>query len=99
MSDGSDDRDTGRRFTFDPDEQPSTVVTEAVAEVRDLEQDELPPLYDAIDGDRLDDVVRSDDPLPAGEPVRVRFRYAGCEITVTSHGAITVSEVDSDDDR
>lgn len=87
-----------RRFTFDPGERPSTAVTEAVAEALDREQDELPPLYDAIDGDRLDDVVRSDDPLPAGEPIRVRFRYAGCMVTVTSHGAIIVSEVDSDDD-
>ncbi len=88
-----------RRFTFDPDEQPSTAVTEAVAEIRDCDQDELPPLYDAIDGDRLDDVVRSDEPLQAGEPIRVRFRYAGCEVTVTSHGTITVSELESDDDR
>jgi len=87
------------RFTFDPDEQPSTAVTEAVAEVRDRDQDELPPLYDTIDGDRLDDVVRSDEPLQAGEPIRVRFRYAGCEITVTSHGAITVSELESGDDN
>jgi|GEM_PF-7090745 len=86
------------RFTFDPDERPSTAVTEAVAEVLDRDQDELPPLYDAIDGDRLDDVVRSDEPLQAGEPVRVQFRYARCEITITSHGAITVFEVESDDD-
>jgi len=87
------------RFTFDPDERPSTALTEAVAEVLDRDQDELPPLYDAIDGDRLDDVVRSDEPLQAGEPIRVRFRYAKCKIIVTSHGAITVSEVESDDDR
>jgi len=87
------------RFTFGPDEQPSMVVTAAVADVLDRDQDELPPLYDAIDGDRLDDVVRSDEPLQAGEPIRVRFRYAGCEIIVTSHGEIAVSEVESDGDE
>lgn len=87
--------DDVHRFTFDPDERPSTVVTEAVAEVHDSEQTELPPLYHAIDGDYLDALVRSDEPLQAGEPIRVRFRYAGCEVTVTSHGVITVSEGDS----
>ncbi|HMB51414.1 MAG TPA: HalOD1 output domain-containing protein [Natronoarchaeum rubrum] len=86
------------RFTFDPGQQPSAAVIAAVAEVRNREQDELPPLYSTIDGDRLDDVVQSDDPLPAGEPVRVQFTYANCEITVTSHGAITVSEAGSTDD-
>ncbi|SNZ04940.1 hypothetical protein SAMN06269185_0729 [Natronoarchaeum philippinense] len=82
------------RFTFDPDERASTAVTEAVADVLERDQRDLPPLYESVDGDSLDSIVSSEEPLPSRHPVIVSFRYAGCDLTVTSHGRIVVAVVE-----
>ena len=92
MSDSGEEEP--HRFTFDPDERASTAVTEAVADVLECDQRDLPRLYESVDGDSLDSIVSSEEPLPARRPVIVSFHYAGCEVTVTSHGRIVVAVVE-----
>lgn len=59
-------------------------LVQAVATATDTDPLELPPLYDAVDPDALDAMVEG---MADG---RVSFTYAGCEITVTAEGAISV---------
>ena len=87
--------DSGRKFTHEPGEHPSTAIVSAVATVLGAEPDDLPALYDVVDGDQLDEIVRSDDPLPDTRPVSVSFRYAGCDVTVNAHGRIVVERSES----
>ena len=94
MSDRDSD-DSGRKFTYGPNENPSTAIVSAVATVRGEDPDDLPALYDVVDGDRLDEIVRSDDPLPDARPVSVSFRYANCDVRVNAHGRIVVERSDS----
>lgn len=61
-------------------------VVEAVATYSDTDELELPPLFDSIDPDALDGLIRS---MSHGT---VSFVYAGQRITVTSRGEIRVEE-------
>lgn len=68
-------------------EQPhvSRRVVRAVARETGTDPLELPRLFDTIDPDALDALVRE---MAAGE---VQFRYAGHEVTVDSHETVTVA--------
>ena len=69
---------------------PSVAVVEAVAAATDVDVDELPLLYEAIDPDALDALFA---PKHAGTPRvpgQVRFTLAGCEVTVTADGEVAV---------
>lgn len=59
-------------------------VVEAVANDSDTDALDLPPLFDSVDPDALDGVVRS---MSDGY---VSFIYAGRRVTVTSRGDIRV---------
>ncbi|SFP27790.1 MULTISPECIES: HalOD1 output domain-containing protein [Halolamina] len=59
-------------------------VVKSVATTTETDPLELPPLYDAIDPDALAGVV---DGMNRGHVV---FAYAGCTVTVTDEGSITV---------
>ena len=61
-------------------------VVQAVANNSDTEALDLPPLFDSIDPDALDDVIRS---MSDG---RVSFTYAGHRINVNSRGEIRIEE-------
>lgn len=61
----------------------STAVTTAVAAAKDTDPTSLPPLYDVIDPDALDDVAACD-------TVGVSFEYAGYEIHVDGRGGIAL---------
>lgn len=69
-------------------------VVEAVARERDVDPLDLPPLYDVIDPDALDQLF--DDTLSTGRtgPGRVVFTLDGCEVSVHSDGTIDVSVPD-----
>lgn len=60
---------------------PSRAVVEMVAATENVDQTDLPPLYEAIDPDALDKLFesRSDDRTP----MEVTFTYYGHEVTVT----------------
>jgi hypothetical protein len=61
-------------------------VVEAVADYTNSDVLDLPPLFDSIDSEALDTVVRS---MNDGT---VSFVYAGLWITVDSQGAVRIEE-------
>lgn len=66
-------------------EQFSVRVVQEVADVTGTDPLELPPLYEAIDSEALEEICRSDAPS-----LRVQFSYAGCEVTVRDTDDIDV---------
>lgn len=64
-------------------------VVHATAEAAGEDPRGLPPLHGSVDPDALCALVDSlpETHTPMGT---VRFAYAGCEVTVTADGAITV---------
>lgn len=64
----------------------SEQVVQTVANQANTDSLELPPLFDTLDPDSLDKLVRG---MDKGE---VSFDYAGYNITVTSQAAIEVEE-------
>ena len=67
---------------------PSTAVAELVAEVADCELDAVGPLYDTIDSDALDALVRHRD---GSTDCVVTFPYDGMEVTVSGDGEVRVA--------
>ena len=64
----------------------SEQVVQKVADRANTDSLELPPLFNTLDPDSLDKLVRG---MDKGE---VSFDYAGYNITVNSQGAIEVEE-------
>lgn len=62
-------------------------VVFAVADRTGVSAHELPPLYDRIDPDALNALVRSDD-----ADLELSFSFAGYRVTVDTDGAIHVRE-------
>lgn len=65
---------------------PSERVIDAVAETTERDPTELPPLYDTLDPDALDALLRT------GFDGTVSFTFAGCSVTVGDDGEIRVEE-------
>jgi len=61
-------------------------VIQRVSEATNRTELEVPPLYDAVDPDALEQLVEST------SNARFTFQYAGCEVTVESDGEVQVSE-------
>lgn len=61
-------------------------VVEAVADYTDTDMLELPPLYDSVDPDALNKLIRS------ASDSHVTFEYAGYRITIDTQGAIQIDE-------
>lgn len=83
--------DDGYRTTYDPndDQRPSTSVVLAVSAALGIDPSELSPrLYDVVDPDSLDAVIRS---IDAG---RVTFEIADCRVTVGARGGIRVDSLE-----
>lgn len=69
----------------------STTVINAVAAVVGKAPSDLQPLYDAIDPDALDSLLRSFRCTEAGgDRAVVAFRFDECEVTVESDGTIWI---------
>ena len=69
-------------YPLSSDELPSEAVLKAISIATDRSVLEMDPLYDAVDPDALDVVLRdrnADDRRP-----RVSFIYAGCRVNVES---------------
>lgn len=78
---------------FDNEETRSTseIVIYAIAEVTDEDPTSLRPLGEVIDPDALDTIFDRSASGDMGE-AHLSFQYEGYEVTVFSHGRITVSD-------
>lgn len=78
--------------------QPSTAVIETVAVALDQEPTATQPLYEAVDPDALNTLIRSADPGSAGDDITVTFRFAGLSVTVHGSGSVVVRPGESRSD-
>ncbi|MHB9286801.1 HalOD1 output domain-containing protein [Halobacteriales archaeon Cl-PHB] len=69
---------------------PTRAVVETVARSRDADLLSLPPLFDNLDPDALDDLVVATTDPASQPPLQVSFSYAGTEVTVAADGAVMV---------
>ncbi|ELZ23898.1 hypothetical protein C477_01840 [Haloterrigena salina JCM 13891] len=77
-----------------PDDRrpPSERVVEAVATASGTSPlDFEPTLYDAVDPEALDSLVRS-----GSDELRIRFRYGGHSVLITGNGRVDVSAPSED---
>lgn len=74
------------------DTRPSVAVVEAVAREAGVRPVDLPPLYDTIDPDALDQL------LPTDGLGLVRFRYDGYDVTLSGADDVRVEECDGSTD-
>ena len=68
------------------DDRPSTAVVAAVADAENASAADLPPLYDSVDPDALDEFVAND----GANSRKVEFEFAGYEIVVEGDGTLSV---------
>lgn len=66
-------------------------VIAAVADARDVDPLELPPLYNVVDLDALDRIFENGGSGERSGPGRVIFTIAGCEVIVHSDGEVEVT--------
>lgn len=68
----------------------SMAVIDAIADREGVDPVDLePPLYDVIDLDALDSLVRG----PAQSTIEITFQYGEYDVRVTNHGDIDVSPI------
>ena len=85
--------DEANRYTYQPSpaEPVSETVVKAVGEVSGRHtagrSDGLPPLYEAIDPDALDELYAS-----SRDPPAVQFTYAGYTVAIDETRQVTVTE-------
>ena len=82
------------RTTYDwSSTTPSTGVIETIAVASDRKPTDIEPLYDTLDPDALDTLIRSSRNDSVGEGTSVRFEFAGHDVTVQSDGTVSVRPV------
>jgi len=74
---------------------PSAAIVDAIAELTGREPGELIPLYESVDADALDALVRSTLSAEHRGDTQVSFRYHGYDITVQSYGVVTLDAVEA----
>ena len=77
---------------------PSTAVIETVAVALDQEPTEITPLYDVIDPDALNTLIRSSDPDSVDDELTVTFPIAGQSVTVHGRGTVTIRPAEAGSD-
>jgi hypothetical protein len=76
-------------FEYDHDvTPPSMAVVQALSEVMDVDPTGIRPLASSVDADALDDVIVSRTGVDAA--VEVTVTHEGYDVTVDSHGTVTV---------
>lgn len=70
-------------------DSPSAAVIQAVANASDEDPREMEPLYDAIDPDALDALVRSAEDH-GGTELTLEFSYNDCWVRLGDDGELTV---------
>jgi hypothetical protein len=80
---------------------PSTAIIETVADACDREPMELDPLYDVVDPDALNELLRSSRDDPGADGTTVAFEVADTSVTVHGGGTVVVrpGEAGSGDDQ
>jgi hypothetical protein len=79
------------RAEFDWSEvSPSTAVIESVAIAADREPTAIEPLYETVDPDALDALIRSGDPNLTDGDASVTFALDGYQVTVQRGGTVAV---------
>ncbi|MFC7231403.1 HalOD1 output domain-containing protein [Saliphagus sp. GCM10025308] len=78
------------------DELPSEAVVEAVAAATGSTPESIPPLYEVVDPEALDQLFEPTSHVPSLRTGVVEFRFHGCDVTVSTSGqtTVTVSERD-----
>ncbi|WP_126664425.1 HalOD1 output domain-containing protein [Haloterrigena salifodinae] len=71
----------------DTENTPVYAVASAVAEAEGVDPVDLPPLYETIDPEALNDLLSSRDDSTVAT---VEFEYAGYAVTVSGEGMVTV---------
>lgn len=66
----------------------SVAVVERLAAAKGCDPEVLPPLYRSIDPDALEHLVTRS----KGGLSQISFSHAGCDVTVTGDGDVSVSE-------
>jgi len=69
-------------------ERPSAAVVETVAAVTNRRPEDLEPLYQTVDPDALDSLLRRDTAGSGDGEVSVSFAYAGQTVTVRRNGSV-----------
>ncbi|WP_337652328.1 HalOD1 output domain-containing protein [Halomontanus rarus] len=69
----------------DSEDTPVYAVVSAVAEAEGTDPVELPPLYEAIDSEALNDLFTGRAKSTVG---KVTFQYAGYDVTVNGNGEV-----------
>lgn len=77
--------------TFGTGVEPSEAVVQQVANSKDVDALDLPPLYRTIDPEALDALVESDG--SGGTELDIEFVYHGYDVTVTGEGVVRVDAV------
>lgn len=72
---------------------PSTIIVESVAEATGREPTAIEPLYESIDPDALDALLRTKEPSGNTDTVTVSFVFADRHVTVHGTGEIIVRPV------
>ncbi|WP_222913399.1 HalOD1 output domain-containing protein [Natrinema sp. SYSU A 869] len=78
---------TTAEWKKDTENTPVYAVVSAVSEASDLDMLELPPLYEAINPDALNELFTSRSEPAVGE---VSFEYAGYDVVVRGTGVVEV---------
>jgi hypothetical protein len=81
-------------FSWDDGRSTSEVVVYAVAEISSRDAAKLRPLAEVIDPDALDAIFDQTGSEEARN-AHISFEYNGYEITIFSHGRLTISEAAS----
>lgn len=68
-------------------------ITKSIADKLNTEPLDLPPLFQSIDPEALEDLITSS----GATTMQVTFLYAGCKITVTGNRAVSVEDQSSVD--
>lgn len=69
---------------------PSTAVIETVAIATNREPTGLDSLFETVDPEALDALVRSSGPHTTERDVTVRFGFAGHDVTVQNNGMVVI---------
>lgn len=87
---GRDDEATQAEYSWE-DVSPATAVLETVATANNEDSRTISPLYETLDPDALDQVIRS--AAASGCLATVSFAFEANQVTVDSTGQITVRPV------
>nr|WP_273742503.1 HalOD1 output domain-containing protein [Natrinema soli] len=77
-------------FSENSKNTPVFAVVSAVADAEDVDPVELPPLYEAIDPEALNDLCTSRSGSSVG---KVEFQYAGHDVVVRGTGEVEVQSI------